>query len=374
MKAAVGVSRHLDLERACLDATEQALLSLGKETAPDLLWCVTVDHPVAGMEHAVAAMQKRSGAREVLANTAAGLYVAPRAQEVEGEPTVGVMLIHGDPELDIWSGRTRRPPWRGRPTAVLVDPDAGAAGTLTAVQELVDPERLAGGAAMGVETDALVLHHGVGAVDHAAVGMGAGVCEVVLAQGCAPLGDALTVTAVDGNLVLELDGEPALGRILEQLGPRERADAARSLARCSVGLAEVGDAQGIVEGRYCVRRLVGVAPDIGAIAIAEVARVGQPLALVRSDGPLAERALSNAVTRLKNRLAGAVPRAALYFSCAGRGRRMYGRPNVDVEVLQRALPRVPILGMASGFELGPGRSGPSMHMFSGVLMVLAEGS
>jgi len=208
------------------------------------------------------------------------------------------------------------------------------------------------------------------------VAPGAPVVEVTVAQGNAALGEVMVVTRADGNLVMELDGKPALNRVLDMLSAKERQEPARALGRCLVGLQPGGpNADAFKHGLYAVRPLVGMAPDVGAVAIGENPRAGDAFTLLRRDGPAAEKAMLHALMQVKQRLQGAVPVGALYFSCTGRGSAMFGKAGTEVGLLQRILGKVPVLGMASSFEVGPmPTQPPSIHMFSGVLMVLAEGN
>ncbi len=378
MRAAVAISRHLDAVRACVDATEQAMRLSGQEGAPDLLWCASVAHSVEDTERGISMAQKRSGAREAVGNTCGGVLLAPSGQSVERDPCVAALLLYGDKGLQAWSGKARRPAgWTNRPMMVMVDPDGSPQQRLRMLQEAWDPRRVAGGAAAGVETDAAVIHHGVGAVEHVAVSPDAPVVEVALAQGVAPVGESMLVTRVEGNLVLELDGRPALGRALDQLSATERQEPGRALGQCMVGLQPAGAdlADAVKRGAFAVRPLVGMAPDVGALAIGEAARAGDHVMLVKRDGPAAERAMAQALGALKSRLAGAAPVAGVYFTCVGRGAGLFGRAGAEAAILSRTMGKVPILGMQSSFEIGPLLDGPpSVHMFSGVLFIIAEGN
>ncbi|MBI5495586.1 MAG: FIST C-terminal domain-containing protein [Deltaproteobacteria bacterium] len=375
MRAGAFLSRHLDGERACLDATSSAMRQAGKEGPPDLLWLVSVAHDADTTARGLAAAARLSGAREAVAVTAAGVH-ASQGGEVEREPAVGALVLYGAPELTAWNGRERRPAWDGVPLAVLMDPDGSPLQRLRLLHGVWDAARVAGGAATGVGVEAAVLHHGTGPVDLLALQPGAPVCEVGVAQGCTAVGDTMVVTRAEGNLVMELDGRPALARVLDQLQPDERRDVARSLGRCMVALhADGEDAEAFRNSAFTVRRLVGVAPDVGAVAVGESPRAGEGFTLVRRDAGQADRFLSQAVRGLKQRLEGSSPVAALYFTCAGRGTAMFGREGAELATIQRVFPGVPLLGMASAFELGPvGPGAPAVHLFTGVLMVLAQGN
>jgi len=376
MKAGCALSRHLDPARALVLATQDAMLHAGREGPPDLLWCVTVGHPPRELDVALAAAQARSKAREAVLVTAAAVLSSTPAEEVDGEPAVGVLVLYGDDALTAWSGKTPRPAWQQQPLVLLTDPETSISVPVRALQDTWDPLRVAGGGAASRDGEAGLFHHGFGNVGHVAISMHSAASEVAVAQGCALLGQVMEVTRADANLLLKLDGQRALDVVLDQLGPRERAQPARALSRTMVAITPPGASRDdLAHGRFAVRPLVGVAPDVGGLAVGENIQEGSRICLCRRDPEHAERALRGALTELRLRLAGVAPVAALYFTCAGRGRGLYGRSNVESELIARALGRVPVLGMAGSYEFGPlGPAGPHVHTYSGVLMVLAEGN
>src|SRR5437867_1493078 len=91
--------------------------------------------------------------------------------------------------------------------------------------------------------------------------------DVVVSQGCRPIGPPLEVTRAEGSVVIELDGQPALERaeqVLRELSPGDRGRLRQGLY---VGRPARGGAAG--RGDYLIRNLLGADRERGAIAIAD---------------------------------------------------------------------------------------------------------
>ena len=173
--------------------------------------------------------------------------------------------------------------------------------------------------------------------------------DVVVSQGCRPVGPPLTVTRVDTNLILELDGQPALERaeqVLRELSESEREVLKNGLY---VGRPARGDATG--RGDYLIRNLMGADRDRGALAVADLMSEKERIRLHVRDATTAleDLELLLAPQEFDTRAAG-----ALLFSCNGRGRRFFGRPDCDIATLQAALGgSVPAAGFFCAGEIGP---------------------
>ena len=376
MRAGIGLSRHPDPERACVDAAEHAMLQAGRQGPPDLLWVVTVSHTLVETQVGLELAARRTQARHSVACTAAAVHVSPAPVEADGMCVAGALVLYGSDRLSVVDNHGRRPGVKGNPVITLMDPQ-GQLGTLMgAVEPLWDPARVAGFTAACTDGDAGVLHEGNPGVEAVHILPGMPAVEVAVASGVSPVGRPMVVTRVDGSLVLELDDRPALERVMEQLPLRARGEPVRALSRCMVALAPSGTRQADLDrGAMTARPLVGVARNTGAVAVGESPVQGTWLQLVRKDPAHAERALQRALLDLKYRVRGASPVCALYFTCKERGRGLFGRPHVEIQRIHRALGRVPVLGMAGGLQLGPHLHGAvGLHMLSGVLMVLGEGN
>ena len=66
------------------------------------------------------------------------------------------------------------------------------------------------------------------------------------------------------------------------------------------------------------------------------------------------------------------PRAALLFSCNGRGTRLFPQPHHDAGVLRAEAGRVPVAGFFAQGELGPVGGRNHLHGFSAAVLVFGS--
>jgi small ligand-binding sensory domain FIST len=221
-------------------------------------------------------------------------------------------------------------------------------------------------------------------------------------QGCLPLAKAHQVTAAEQNVVLTLDGEPALDVLLRELNvtldePREALHAVRATL---AGLTErsgmaggAGDAPTITRtGNFgsdvLVRHIIGLDPMRYGIALASPVKQGMELAFcqrnvraaradlmrvcaeIREELEPAEMALESA-SALAVSEAEAAPHpargiaGAIYVSCAGRGGEHFGGASAELQIIRRALGDVPLVGFFAGGEIARNH----LYGYSGVLTV-----
>ncbi len=183
------------------------------------------------------------------------------------------------------------------------------------------------------------------------------IVDTVVAQGCRPIGKPLTVTACQGNILLELDGEPAIGMlksVLEDLSPQDQA-----LARNSLFLGVVMDEfkTEFKCGDFLIRNLVGLVPEAGAIVVGELLRQGRTVQFHLRDAATSSDDLRLMLKNYndRSRLAGLKSQAqgALLFSCLGRGRHLYGTKNHDSDSFREYVGEVPLTGFFCNGEIGP---------------------
>ena len=221
-------------------------------------------------------------------------------------------------------------------------------------------------------------------------------------QGSQPVGPARRITACDGNVVLQLDGQPALLALLGDLGvtleqPRQALAALRSTL---VGLTDAASDALPRSGQFGsdtrVRHLIGIDPAREAVAVAERVEVGQQLAFCRRDVEAARRDLVRICTEIREEIeadesavahtlsptparsaAPATPSSAtrphiagaVYVSCTGRGGPHFGGPSAEALIIQRALGDVPLVGYFAAGEIARNH----LYGYTGVLTVFVEG-
>ncbi|HUR89970.1 MAG TPA: FIST N-terminal domain-containing protein [Ramlibacter sp.] len=213
-------------------------------------------------------------------------------------------------------------------------------------------------------------------------------------QGCRPIAKQRIVTGAKSNVITELDGEPALDRLLADTGiSLDEPEAAMAKLRGTlVGLTTEGtDAIGRT-GSFgpdvCVRHIIGLDPGRRAVAVAERVEEGMRMAFCERNATAARADLVRICAEIREelepqemshtvaaaladsseqgeptperRIAGAV-----YVSCAGRGGPHFGGPSAELQVIRRALGDVPLVGFFAGGEIARHH----LYGYTGVLTV-----
>jgi small ligand-binding sensory domain FIST len=186
--------------------------------------------------------------------------------------------------------------------------------------------------------------------------------EVVVSQGCAPVGQPYTVTRAERNVLLELGGRPALERVQEAIAamdPAERAAAAQGL---HIGRVVDEHKLDFDRGDFLVRNVLGADRANGAVAVGDVVDVGATVQLHVRDAVSAD-------TDLRLLLDGHQAEAALVFTCNGRGREFFGEPHHDAAVVAETIETYAVGGMFCAGEIGPVGDRSFLHGFTAVTVM-----
>jgi small ligand-binding sensory domain FIST len=186
--------------------------------------------------------------------------------------------------------------------------------------------------------------------------------EVVVSQGCGPVGQPFTVTGAERNMLLELAGRPALERVQEPiagLGQEERQAASRGLH-----LGRVVDEHKLdfERGDFLVRNVLGADRSNGAVAVGDEVEVGATVQLHVRDAISAD-------TDLRLLLDGHDGEGALVFTCNGRGIQLFGEPDHDAAIVAESVGTTAVGGMFCAGEVGPVGGRSFLHGFTAVTVI-----
>ncbi|MCB9946958.1 MAG: FIST C-terminal domain-containing protein [Rhodospirillaceae bacterium] len=184
-----------------------------------------------------------------------------------------------------------------------------------------------------------------------------------LSQGCTPIGPTHTVTAGEQNIVIELDGRPAVDVLKEDVGEL----LARDLRRIGGYIFVAMPVAGSDTGDYLVRNLIGIDPGNGLIAIGDVVEPGDSLVFTRRDHASAVQDLDRMLQGVSRRLAGRRARAAVYVSCVARGPNLFGPNSEEIRQIRASLGDIPLVGFFASGEISHNR----LYGYTGVLTVFA---
>lgn len=240
-----------------------------------------------------------------------------------------------------------------------------------------------------------------GAIFSEAVGL-----EVRMTQGVQMVGGEHQITAVSGNFIEELDGQPALDVLLHDIGlsPDEEGQseldaAAEMLARrfsngLFVGLTDraLADSLDLVKfssvraesHQVKVRPVVGMDPEQKSLAIGEEFALGDRLSFCTRDEASARTDLTRMCAELRDELDAAAPklnalqaagfsgihadrqpRGAIYIACNGRGAALFGHQGVEMQIVREQLGDIPLIGYFANGEVFKG----ALYGYTGVLVL-----
>lgn len=228
-------------------------------------------------------------------------------------------------------------------------------------------------------------------------------------QGCQPVGPLHAITAAHDNVVLQLDGEPALDVLLDTLEVSLDGDpqpALRKVRATLAGLVHAGEQpQGQRRTGHFgtdtrVRHIVGLDGGRRGVALADHVEAGMRLAFCQRNVAAARADLMRICAEIREELtpeefeplpllsgtqpggaafgpapgrSGAAGSAAtgqritgaIYVSCSGRGGPHFGGPSAELQIVRHALGDVPLVGFFAGGEIAHHH----LYGYTGVLTV-----
>ncbi len=369
---------HPDASIAAAQAAAQALAASGAERADAaLLFAVGAD---LDLERAAAVAAEILGTR-VLAS-ALGHGVLAGASEDETGPAVAVLALAGvegiafrvagagaedaiGSEVEAQLGRS---PTETDLVVVFADPLGLDTARLAVALADLQPATVVGvGAALG-SGDRPLLACGDRAVRGGLCGLVLSLdapARVMVSQGCRPITDPISVTRVEGNWILELDGKPALDVYREIAREPLAADLRLAAERVLVALPRSARHRSDTGAAWVARRVAGFSLGRRAFALPEPLRVGTVLRFALRDADLAREDLAISLASV-----GGPASAGLYLSSSARGRALFRHSGLETAIVARSLAPAPIAGFFGSFEIAPLAGSLEVLAHAGILIAL----
>jgi len=186
--------------------------------------------------------------------------------------------------------------------------------------------------------------------------------EVVVAtrltQGCAPVGPKHVITDARQNIIVSLDGRPALDVFRGDIGRELAGNLGLVAGRIFAGLP----IEGSDTGDYLVRNLVGLDTTHKLVAIGEPVTPGRSIVFCRRDRGTASDDLDRMLTSIRSGVY-REPKGGVYFSCLGRGASLFGENSEELRIIRDRLGEVPLVGFFCNGEISHNR----LYGYTGVL-------
>ena len=171
-----------------------------------------------------------------------------------------------------------------------------------------------------------------------------------LSQGCMPIGPVRRIDEARDNVVMAIDGRPALDVFREDIGPELAQNLRRVGGIIFAGLPVAGSDT----GDYLVRNLMAIDPGQGWIVLGAEVAAGDRIVFCRRDPESARQDLVRMVKQLAGRISGP-PKAGVYVSCVARGVSLFGDEGVEASIIQETLGDFPLVGFFANGEISRDR-------------------
>jgi small ligand-binding sensory domain FIST len=171
-----------------------------------------------------------------------------------------------------------------------------------------------------------------------------------LTQGCVPIGPVRRIDEARDNVVMAIDGRPALTVFYEDIGPELARDPRRLGGLVFAGLPVAGSDT----ADYLVRNLMALDPGHGWVVLGAEVAPGDPILFCRRDPESARADLQRMLRQLKARLPGP-PKAGVYVSCIARGASLFGDNGVETGMIREELGDFPLVGFFANGEISRDR-------------------
>ena len=211
-------------------------------------------------------------------------------------------------------------------------------------------------------------------VDRGAVGVvlgGAVGADVIVSQGCRPVGPAMTVTAADGNVILELAGTPALDKLEEVVASLDPDAQALATAGLQLGIAMDEYVEDHGRGDFVVRGIAGADGSRSGLVISDLINVGTTVQLQLRDPAAAQDDLRYTLRRWQEQAGARTVDGALLFS-AFDNRGVFSTARHDVAIIREMLGVDALGGFFTAGELAPTTGRNRVHGSSSVLLMFAS--
>ncbi len=385
IRVGVGHSQDLSTADAAERATLMAMGNAGIAKADLAIVFATINYQTE-YEQLYQAVLANSGCDELIG--CSGMSVLTSGGEFEEEPAIAVMVLRSEQLSAVPFSAQGTESEVGEQiqesiqsalqddSLLIIFPDIRAVNPAELVKQIGSDGAalpVVGAAVSGDATGAQMYHwKDAQATEGGATGVllsGNFNTEIGVAQGCQPIGKPREVTKVDGQVIFELDGEPALENFKGTLQLLTQDDIRRSGGTVFVGIAMDDTNKNPTRGDFLIRNLVGISEEHAALAISEEVKVGQLVQFHLRNPAAAAEEIEAIVAQLAEKTREQSPAFGLYFNCLGRGKGLYGVTNHDINIIQEQFPGLPVIGFFGNSEFAPIGGQNFAHAYTGVFVL-----
>jgi small ligand-binding sensory domain FIST len=174
--------------------------------------------------------------------------------------------------------------------------------------------------------------------------------DVIVSQGCRPVGRPFKVVSAHRNEIYNLEGRSPLAWIQDIIPQLPEEDRALLQSGLLVGKAINPRQENLGRGDFVIRGLTGIDQESGAITISDSVMDGEIIQFHLRDAVTAQEDLE---MMLIPQIFREPPCGGLLFTCNGRGTRLYDHPDGDITIIQQNISVPGLAGFFCAGEIGP---------------------
>lgn len=189
-----------------------------------------------------------------------------------------------------------------------------------------------------------------------------------VSHGCVPIGNKLTITKCDGNIIYEVEHRPILDILTDYLYADEIY--AWDKAATNLGLAFPAADQSVANDEYSIRCMLAKDSDAGCVMLQSEVLEGETFWIARRDFDKMLVGIQTMADSIVQQLGNTVPLFILQVECDGRGKSILREQEklALLNSLQSRLGRhVPWIGLYAFGEIGPLGKENRIHTLSSVI-------
>lgn len=180
-------------------------------------------------------------------------------------------------------------------------------------------------------------------------------------QGCTPIGKTHTLTECNHHIAMTIDNRPALDIFKEEIGDI----LARNIDRAAGYIFAAFPIKGSDTGDYRVRDIIGIDIENNHLAIADNMENDNAIMFCKRDGQSATQDMQRMLNNIKKRLGKQHVKGAIYITCLGRGKNLFGEDSEELKMITEVLGDIPVAGFYANGEI----AGNQLYGYTGVLTV-----
>lgn len=182
-----------------------------------------------------------------------------------------------------------------------------------------------------------------------------------LSQGCTPIGEVHQLTQCDHHIAISIDNRSALTVFKEEIGDV----LARNIDRAAGYIFAAFPVKGSDTANYLVRDIIGIDVQNDHLAIADDMQENSAIMFCKRDGQSAVEDMQRMLNDIKSRLKDKKIKGALYISCLGRGKNLFGNNSEELKMISDVLGDIPLAGFYANGEI----AGNQIYGYTGVLTI-----